>query len=219
MSALPSSRLITTITPPLVLGVAHWAAPYLMRLPDVLMQSITFAPYLVFAVSFGLGVLFERKRTALASLWLLIVFWMVNNISSDSNVMGAVQFAAISIATLFIPLNLVVFAHFRDKGLWSWQGMLGFAIIVAQGALQYWAAKNHPELVVRWLNFEFFVNTGFQQYSAISQLAVFVYVMGFILLLKNLVLDKDVFVSGFLGVMVAMILACQAGPQRDVYYV
>ncbi|MDH4275456.1 MAG: GGDEF domain-containing protein, partial [Gammaproteobacteria bacterium] len=54
---------------------------------------------------------------------------------------------------------------------------------------------------------------------AISQLSVFIYVVSFLIMFKLLALESDVFISGFLGIMVATVMAFQAGPQRDLFYI
>lgn len=219
MNAILPSKSFSIVTPPILLAVAYFVAPYVLLLPNALVQQVTFAPYIVFVVTCGLGVLLERNRVILASLLLLMIYSIVSNITNDMQYSDSMQFAAINIATLLIPLNFIFFAHYRDKGIWSWQGVVNFSLIIGQGVLMFWASKNYPELVIRWLNFEFFVNTNFQQYSAISQLSVFIYVVSFLIMFKLLALESDVFISGFLGIMVATVMAFQAGPQRDLFYI
>ena len=137
-------KLPALLAPLALIGGAALVWANLNLLPSSAKVVLNYIPYLVLFTGIGLAAWFNRSRAVFFMLTLLIAHWVTatlvpNGPGQDIN--GQVVYATLAV---LLPINVVVFAFFHERGITSEKGLARFSVIwlqvlvvlaVAQGTL------------------------------------------------------------------------------------
>ncbi len=114
-------------------------------------------------------------------------------------------------ATFLLPLNFVVFAWFRERGVMTIDGAVKLGSIVAQAAAVAWLAQSdHPTIrsVLHW-------GSGFSGWSSLPLLAQLSFAGAAVALLTMIAVRRTKLEQGLLWALVAVFLGVQASTNTE----
>jgi len=116
-------------------GLLLAASAALVRQPDFslwlsLLEGVY--PYAVFAVALLLGWRFDQTRLVFAALVIGLAERALAVYGAPYDFIGRITFDAVA---MLLPLNLAALAWVKDRGLFTWHGLLRWSLILAQPAV------------------------------------------------------------------------------------
>ncbi|MBD3610108.1 MAG: GGDEF domain-containing protein [Gammaproteobacteria bacterium] len=145
----------------IILAAAWVLSAYLAKLPPGLLSATVYFPFLTALVALSLALGFHRSRIALLIILTTGFYWFVLEQYQQPWFMGA-----ITITVLLVPVNVALFAFFRERGLLSTQSFLLVIFWLVQLGIAYWIVQRHYGLIdivaqttlfqpITWLNSQF----------------------------------------------------------------
>jgi diguanylate cyclase (GGDEF)-like protein len=176
-------------------------------LSDAQSQMVRFYPAVVFGIGLVLSAFFRRSRLFFALLSLALAqiafFWVIPHLSP----MRAKIIA--NTVALLLPLNLIVLAFLRERGIVSPAGRKRLAIIAGE-ILALWVVSLPSLAQFSAYLSRAFVPLVFSNWSGLSQPAMLVFILAMITLMVTLVRRYKAVESSLLWSVVAAFVALHA---------
>ncbi|MFZ5643835.1 MAG: GGDEF domain-containing protein [Bacillota bacterium] len=169
-------------------------------------QLVNYFSHVMFAASLALSYWFNRSRVFFIALLLeagqLLIFSMVPPGAGRNEYM----LASYSAASLLLPLNILAFSFFKERGILSGPGKFRVAFVLAQLIFISWAGLPGNDVAVQALNVRI-IPTSPPDLTPIPQLSVLFFVITFTVLLARLYLSPTPMDGHFTGILIAVALA------------
>jgi len=123
-----------------VLTLAWVLSRYLHLLPTQLYHFVTYLPFVLSAVGIVLALSFQRSRMAQLMLVITLAYWLLIRFDQARWYYGFLELLAI-----LLPVNVVLFAIYRERGLLTLSSMLRLAALALQAGLVLWFLVRHPQ--------------------------------------------------------------------------
>lgn len=123
-----------------VLILAWLLSRYLHLLPTQLFHFVSYLPFVLSAVGIVLALSFQRSRMAQLMLLIALVYWILIRFDQARWYFGFLELLAI-----LLPLNILMFAIYRERGLLSLSSVLRLAALALQAGLILWFLARHPQ--------------------------------------------------------------------------
>ncbi len=138
-------RPLRFLFPPiLLLAAAYVLHARLETLDGVWQDVIPWSPWLLAAVVCWLGWRFNHGHAVLATLIILLLHRLLEAHFPH-------QALAVQASTLLLPVNFLLLATWRERGLLTVLGLTRIAFILLQAGLLLWLARDHADLLQAWL--------------------------------------------------------------------
>lgn len=201
-------KKLTVLAPSVILLVmAYLAIPHIAALSPPQHELALLSPYLFIATGLILSFAFSRGRVFFVLLLLAGFYWIFRTYLQHglSDFLPRVVFQFLC---LLIPLNITIFCHVRERGIFTLSGRMRFAFLAVQLAAVAWIIRYREDYgdVPRFFSRPFW-DLPFISGSPVPQAAWLVAVIGFFMILYRVVTRKSPIDSGFLGAIVAVFIA------------
>lgn len=166
------------------------------------LEVIEWAPYAIFIIGAAISWKFNRSR----EFFILIILTLC--LASFKYLPGyigkSVPFADIySIICLIVPVNVVLFSLFKERGILSLWGGIRIAIVVSQALLSVWLLQPEQVKLLHLINKKF-IPIHLHSLTPISELSLIFFLIAFILLVIRQIKYKSSQDISFIGVLVAL---------------
>jgi len=188
--------------------------PRIVTLPPDRGELLELAPYLVSAIGMFLAVHFHRGRPFAALLLLVLFYWCSRNWLAAGITTLLPRGLQLAFAFL-LPLDFVLIAAMRERGLFTPIGRLRLAALAGQVLLAYWLfshqlSKLEPYLVKQ------FVHLAFLDRLAIPQMALLLSICSLLVVGVAAAVRQTPIDSGLLGAQAALLAACSLVTTPDL---
>lgn len=197
----------------MVLVAAGFALPRIATLPPARQELAIAAPYLCAALGIFLAVHFHRGRPFFVLLILTLFYWSTRTLLADGprGLAGHGSFLAFS---LLLPVNITLFAFMRERGILTVTGRLRLLFLAGQGVVASWLFRFRLADIEPLATRKLFPLPLLDS-LAVSQPALILTLLCFLLLAVRTVRRQSPIDSGFLGTLVALFIACNWLATRD----
>ena len=160
-------------------------------------------PYIVLIVGLFMGWRFSRSRMIFTLIILAIVDRTLRVLSFQTPVGINVDHIVFNILCFLLPLNILIIAFLRERGIFTLQGLGRLGLIGLQPFIIYTLVK------FRYLNFFSFLDSKlvthtFIDQAIIPQPAMLLFIVSFIFLIINCVIKKDFLEGGLFWALLCM---------------
>ncbi len=187
------------------------------HLPWSLRSVLAYAPYLAIAAGLAVGFGFHCSRAVFSFLAVLAGYWLVSHYFAGGWRDGPGARIAYAALSDLLPLNLVVFAFVRERGILTPVGLNRLAFIGLQVALVAFVTRAGDWLEAgtavplqqsldALLHYRFF-DPSFDAWTHLPQPAILLFALAFVVLLGRLVVVRSPLDGGSLGALAASALA------------
>lgn len=211
MSTGPNNAFVRVLGPGVLLVGIYLALPFVHGLPAVVLEQVPHAPYVALAGAVGLGWLFARSRAVLTALVLGLAYLAIDVFVAGAPADSVQARAVFALVGILLPINITVIARLPEKGVVTFHGLVGVALVALQAIFAYWLINSFPALFAEILNFDIVPDPRIAMYTPIPQPALLAYMIALGVLIVRLGRQASVFAAGYLGSLVATALAMQAG--------
>ena len=115
-------------------------------IPATWQPLLTLFPYLAVVAGVFLGWRFNRTRV----LWVIALLILVERALALSTPFGREY--VLLVASLLVPLNLMIYSWWSERGLFTLHGLLRLVIILLQSGGVVWLYYNRAGDVMAWLS-------------------------------------------------------------------
>ncbi|MFQ5657020.1 MAG: diguanylate cyclase [Candidatus Methylomirabilales bacterium] len=190
------------------------------QLQEPVSPLVQIYPYVVFAAGIFLGWRFHQGRLLFAILVLALADRALLHFSATDGAAAGVGRTVYDVAALLIPLNLGALPLITEWGIVTARGLARLGLIPLQ--LLVVAAICLPDLagLARVLG-QTFVNVGVPTGVQVPQLAILVFGIAFVLVIKRFLRHPNAIDSAFIWALLASFLALNAygaGPGSTIYF-
>jgi diguanylate cyclase (GGDEF)-like protein len=172
----------------------------------VMPAFVTFFPYLVLIVGLFLGWRFSRSRLIFTLIILAIVDRTLRQLTFQPQAGIDVDRIVFNILSFLLPLNILIIAFIRERGIFTLRGMGRLGLISIQPFIIYTLVKFRYLEFFTFLDSEL-VSSNFFEQAAIPQPSMLLFIIVFIFLIVNFIIKKDVFEGGLFWALLCMFLA------------
>ncbi|MBN2468612.1 MAG: GGDEF domain-containing protein [Deltaproteobacteria bacterium] len=174
--------------------------------PEALSRIVPIYPSAVLVVGFLLAWRFNRSQLVSALFVLTLADRMLLYFSWESGpdpVLGRLVLGATS---LLIPINLGIFSMLKERGVFTWRGILRIVLIGAQVPLLAFLLQYNKQ-VTEALIFHPLVNERFVSWSSLPQSSIALFLTILLLMLFRFIYSRKVTESGFFWALITSFLA------------
>ncbi len=168
------------------------------------LPSITsFLPYFIFLSGLYIGWKFSRSRLIFVLLVLTIADHTLQTLTFQFTAGVNIDLIVFNIISFILPLNILIIALLRERGIFTWQGIWRLSLICIQPFIIYTLVKFRYLVFFSFLDWEFLKSNWFQQ-ADIPQLSMLIFIITAIFLVVNYILRKDMIESGLFWVLLCV---------------
>ena len=195
-------RFLPLALPLLLIGGGYISMPHLAEVRQVLPKTFIYLPLITFASTIALSLHFNLTRIT----YILIAFSIAyigygNSMPGGSGLRGEVIRFAIA---AFLPLNLALFAFFRERGLLTVHGLMRIAFIAGQVGLTLWIIEaGRSDLYRPWMELSF-IEHPLMGTLPLPQLLIILNVATFALVLLACYIYRSPVENGLAGASLAL---------------
>lgn len=162
-----------------------------------------FLPYLIFLLGLYIGWKFSRSRLIFVLLILTMADRTLQTLTFQFTAGVNIDLIVFNIISFILPLNILIIAFLRERGIFTWQGIWRLSLICLQPFIIYTLVKFRYLSFFSFLNWEFLKSDWFQQ-ADIPQLSMLIFIVTAIFLVVNYILRKDMIESGLFWVLLCV---------------
>lgn len=175
------------------------------ELPPALDMFKRYGPYIVFAAGASLAAAFHRGRALFALLTLVAAYaaqqwWLQGGLTTADA--RAVYLAL----TVFVPVNLALYALWPERGILNWHGAARLALIAVQVGLIAWLIAYGRTDITDWAAGKFLVPAPFG-IGAIPQAGIAAVLLGLVVSLAAAFVTRSAVSASCAGAVVAFAIA------------
>ncbi len=181
----------------IVPGILFSAALYLhlhIAVPDAWQPLLALFPYLAAAASLFFGWRFNRTRV----LWTILLLVLVERALTLTTPFGREYL--LQVAPILVPLNLVFYGWWTERGLFTWHGLLRLVTLMLQLGAVVWVYHSLAGEVMAWLGRPFFASA-FLAKAPFSQIAILFILLSAVALLVRFCKKPDALEGSFCWVL------------------
>lgn len=199
-------RLLLNFAFPTLILIAAFAVVFFSTpLPASLETIEAYGPYVVFAAGAALAVAFNRGRALFALITLAAGFaarqwWLEGGLTTPE---ARAVYLAI---TVFVPLNLALFAMLPERGTFNRHGALRLSLIAAQILLTAGVIASGRTEITEWAAQKFLDPAPFG-IGRIPQAAIVAVVLGLIVSMAAALISRSAISASCAGAIVAFAVA------------
>lgn len=199
-------KLASLVVPVFVLTAAGLGLPRLAGLPSPWRELLPNLPMLTITVGLLLSFHFRRGRVFAVLLILAALYWSVYSWPLEGQTVTPAGLAFQLLALLF-PINITLFCFMRERGVLTTAGRMRLGFLVLQAGVIAWLIRYHAGGVAEFLNREI-VHSRFPDGIALSQPALLLLALAFILAAIRVAFRQSPVDSALLCTMVAVAAVC-----------
>src|SRR5262245_32393261 len=203
------------IVPLALLGAAFVLVLYSGALPASLAGLKVYAPYFLFVVGAALALYFNRGR-ALFALITLAVAYVAQQLWLQEGLVSLPARAVYAAITVFVPLNFALLAVVRERGIFSYHGVLRLTFIAAQVVLAAWVVSASQTEIADWV-YQKFLDAAPSSAGRIPQFAAAVIGLGVLTAMAATLATGSPLAAAFAGAIVAFAIGAHV-PNATVTY-
>jgi GGDEF domain-containing protein len=189
--------------PALLLGGAFFLVFFSEGIPPSLAGLKVYGPYIVLAAGAALAVASNRGR-ALFALATLAAAYEVQQDFLQAGLEAPGARAAYLALTVFVPLNLALFALLPERGIFNRHGAARAAVIVAELALVGWIISSGRDDLVAWAAQKFFADA--PGIGAMPQAGIAAAAIALLVTVAAAVLSRSAINTSCAGAIVAFVV-------------
>jgi len=216
VSATSRKAFSIFVFPVLVLLAFYFAMPFLVQLPDAIIEQFPLASYLLLAGGVGLGSLYNRHRVVMVALVLGVSFWSLRGWGDASHGANLPGMAVYALVAFVLPLAVLVIAWLPDRRTLSINAVAAFSAIISVFLAGYWLVGAAPELISALVYLDLAPLKGVRELTPVPPLALIAYTAALVALLVKLIRNPTLFESGFVASLIGSALALHAGMHQPV---
>lgn len=163
------------------------------------LEIIRYAPYVFFTVGAIIAWRFNRSRIFFSILIFSISLFTMNY----ERKAFLKQEDIYNIICIFLPINIVIFNYFKERGIISFWGILRFVFIFGQILLIYWVLTDNNVEVLKQLR-KNFIPQLFQLPIKLTQVGLVTFIVAFILLIIRLVMYQASQDAAFTVILISL---------------
>ena len=190
--------------PALLLVTAYMTLPHIESLKPSLQEFLVFAPYGILVLAMLLSLHFNRSRVFYVLLMLGLAYGSFRYFLQDGRNDFAGQ-AVFSMLCFLLPLNIMIFYFLKERGVMTLHGKVRLGFILLQVALTGWVVKTEQVEINRFIS-QAFLPWQILDLVPVSQLALLMMGLSFVLIAVSVLINQSPIGSGFLGALVAVII-------------
>jgi diguanylate cyclase (GGDEF)-like protein len=209
-------RLLYELLIPAILLVApYFAIPHLSQLSPAVQELIYYSPYAIVLFGMVLGSKFNRSRIFYFLPILGIALWSYGYFL-QGGVQGLPHKVVLYALYFLLPLNVVVFYFLKERGIYTFQGGLRLAWVVAQPLAVAWVIDAKE---TGWLEqvSQTLVSSSLLAELPIPQPLLLLLLLGFILILAATLIRRSPIEVGFFGAFIGIAIACLFISDADLF--
>lgn len=194
-------QLLRSLLLLIVPGTLFSVALYLhlkAAIPATWQPLLTLFPYLAVVAGVFLGWRFNRTRV----LWVIALLILVERALALSTPFSREY--VLLVAPLLVPLNLMIYSWWSERGLFTLHGLLRLVIILLQSGGVVWLYYNRAGDVMAWLSRPLLIST-FVEKAPFPQLTLLIMILSLIALLVRFGKKPEALEGTFCWVMVAAV--------------
>jgi len=176
---------------------------------------VTIYPYIVLIVGLFLGWRFSRSRLIFTLIILAIVDRTLRQLSFQPQAGIDVDHIVFDILSFLLPLNILIIAFIRERGIFTLRGVGRLGLISIQPFIIYTLVKFRYLEFFTFLDSKLVSSTFFEQ-VAIPQPSMLLFIIVFIFLIVNFVIKKDFLEGGLFWALLCMFGALLEKGANDV---
>lgn len=123
-----------------LITVALLVAANRPELSAVLASLAPLYSYAMIAVALLLGWRFDRSRLVFATVIIALGSWLLTHFTSRPDATGRIISDAV---TTLLPLNLAIISLLKERGIFTWHGLLRWLLILSQPLIVWLLLENH----------------------------------------------------------------------------
>ena len=191
-------RSLLLLVVPGVIFLAALSLSFRLPVATVWQGLLLLFPYLAFAAGLLLGWRFNRTRV----LWAIVLLVLVERGLAQATPFGGEYL--LSILPLMVPVNLVLFSWWSERGLITLHGLLRLIILSLQFGVLYGLFLSRPDDVIVLLGRPFLINPWLDQLP-FSQVAIVVITLCQLVLLVRFYIKPEALEGSFCWVLPAVV--------------
>jgi diguanylate cyclase (GGDEF)-like protein len=157
---------------------------------------------------------FHRSRVFFALLNLAVICWICSTYLRN----GPADFSSrltLQAFSILVPFNLLLFCFMRERGVLSVGGRLRLVFLACQAGIVAWFVRYDYTGVEQFLVRKY-VSSPLLDRLVVSQAAMAVFAIAFLLMMIRVLIRQSPIDSGFLGVLAAVAYICSRQGAPDV---
>jgi diguanylate cyclase (GGDEF)-like protein len=163
-------------------------------------------PYTVFTVALLLGWRFSRSRLIFAILVLAIADRTIFYLNFEQPQSLELHLRIFNIVAFFTPINIMLIALIKERGIFTLRGMGRFLVILGQPFLFYQIIKYKFEYAFNFLDYSI-IQSAFLDRIPLTQPVLLIYLLAFLITILNYILKQDVVEGNFFWALVTSFFA------------
>lgn len=198
-----SALLPATVVIAATLCILAWAE----RLPDQIRVMLSWTPVILSGAALIAALHFNRSRAFFAILSIVIAWFALTSGAHTSGFAGYALFDAVSV---FLPLNLMVFAMIGERGVFTRAGSFRFLLIFLEVVFVWIVLWSQSDKLAWLLSMPLF-ESALTRAIAIEPPGLLMMLTALLLFHGRLVLSPDPMRSAFFAATIAVVLALYDG--------
>jgi GGDEF domain-containing protein len=191
--------------PAVILAAAFVLVFFSDALPPSLAGLKVYGPYIMFVIGAPLAMAFKRGR-ALFALVTLVLGYVAQQSWLQLGIAEPAARAVYLALTVFVPLNLALFAALPERGTFNRHGALRLAVIVLEVAITAWVIVAGRTDITLW-GWQKFLDPAPFGIGAIPQAGIAALVLGLIVSIAMALISRSAITASFAGAIVAFTVA------------
>lgn len=163
-------------------------------------------PYTVFTVAFLLGWRFSRSRLIFAILVLALADRTIFYLNFEQHQALELQLHIFNIVAFFTPINIMLIALIKERGIFTLLGMGRFLVILGQPFIFYQIINHQFEYAFNFLDYTI-IQSAFFDSIPLTQPILLIYLLASFVIILNYILKQDVVDGNFFWVLVTSFFA------------
>lgn len=158
-------------------------------------------PYAVVAIGMALSWRFNRSKIFFILVVLALAYWSVGRIVAPGFMVPSPDISesfAQSVLCLLLPLNFLVFSSIKERGIFTFRGLMRLGLMLAQLLIVYVAWSYGREEAVSFMQYEFLPTSRFLQ-TGLSDLGVVIFVAAMLILIYRALTIRSSLDYGLIG--------------------
>ncbi len=166
---------------------------------------IKYSSYVIFGLGITLSIRFNRGRVFLIILLLILSQLFLNRYSELSINITNYSQVLYPLMCLLIPLNIITFAHLKERGLFSLWGKVRITLILIELFCIYKIAVSNNSSIQKVLNYKF-INLPLEK-TIMNQTALLIFILTLIFFIIKAYVKNSVFEVRLVGVIISVFTA------------
>lgn len=183
------------ILPFLLIVLAYFLYTKTSNMSTPQLEIIQLSPYVLFIIGAAISWKFNRSREFFILIILVLCLAATKYLPEGTHIY--------SIICLLLPINIGLFALFKERGILSLWGVIRIGIILAQVLIAWWLLGSEQSDLLRMLNKDI-IPWNLQTITSISPIAILFFVVALTILIIRQFKYKSSQDISFIGVLCAL---------------